>query len=78
MIKHNLPRKVIFSKKTLISNQKPTSSVEFNHNLKSKKKTLFIDKNQISDSWKYSRIKKKNKLQKKRERIIKVFRETKK
>ena len=56
---YGLPRKVIFCKKTLISNQKPTSSVEFNHNLNSKKKTLFIDKNQISDSWKYSRIKKK-------------------
>ena len=53
-----LTKKVVFCKKTLISNQKPTSSIEFNHNLKSKKKTLFIDKNQISDSWKYSRIKK--------------------
>ena len=59
---YGLPRKVIFCKKTLISNQRPTSSPEFNHNIKSKKKTLFIDKNRISDAWKYSRRKKKYRL----------------
>ena len=75
---YGLPKKVVFCKKTLISNQKPTSCVEFIHNLRSKKRTLFIDKNQVSDSWKYSRIKKKNQLQKKRERIIKFIRETQK
>lgn len=52
-----LPKKIIFCKKSLISNQRPNSSIEFNHNKKSKKKTLFIDSNGISDSWKYSRIK---------------------
>ena len=57
-----LPKKIIFCKKSLISNQRPNSTVEFNHNKKTKKKTLLIDKNGISDSWKYSRIKKKNKF----------------
>ena len=52
-----LPKKIIFCKKSLISNQRPNSSIEFNNNEKSKKKTLFIDSNGISDSWKYSRIK---------------------
>ena len=69
-------KKQFFVRK-LISNQKPTSSIEFNHNLKSKKKTLFIDKNQISDSWKYSRIKKKINF-KKRRGIIKIIRWTQK
>ena len=55
-----LPSKVIFCKKTLISNQRPNSAIEFQHNIKSKKNTLNIDKNGFSDSWKYSRIKKKN------------------
>jgi len=36
-----LPQKVIFCKKTLMSNQRPTSSIEFHHNSKSKKKTLW-------------------------------------
>ena len=33
-----LPKKIIFCKKSLISNQRPNSSIEFNHNEKSKKK----------------------------------------
>ena len=56
---YGLPSKVIFCKKTLISNQRPQSEIEFKHNIKTKKKTLNIDKNGISDTWKYSRIKKK-------------------
>ena len=70
---YGLPKKVVFCKKTLISNQKPTSSIEFNHNLKSKKKTLFIDKNQISDSWKYSRIKKKINFKKREKELLKLL-----
>ena len=70
---YGLPKKVVFCKKTLISNQKPTSSIEFNHNLKSKKKTLFIDKNQISDSWKYSRIKKKIDFKKRERELLKLL-----
>lgn len=53
-----LPKKVIFCKKSLISNQRPNSSIEFKHQLSSKKKTINIDKNFISDAWKYSRKKK--------------------
>ena len=34
---YGLPKKVIFCKKTLISNQRPNSAVEFNHNKNSKK-----------------------------------------
>lgn len=56
---YGLPNKVLFCKKTLISNQRPSSTSEFTNNIKSKKQTLFIDKNGLSDSWKYSQIKKK-------------------
>ena len=52
-----LPNKVVFCKKSLVSNQRPNSAIEFNTSKKQIKKTLFIDKNGISDSWKYSRIK---------------------
>ena len=54
-----LPKKVIFCKKTLISNQRPNSTSEIFHTKDSKKKTINIDRNGISDSWKYSLIKKK-------------------
>ena len=56
---YGLPRKVIFCKKTLISNQRPNSAIEFKHTANSKKNTLNIDKHGISDSWKFSRVKKK-------------------
>ena len=51
-----LPEKVLFCKKSLISNQRPSSAVEFKHTL-NQKKTLNIDRNGLSDSWKYSRQK---------------------
>ncbi len=56
---YGLPRKVKFCKKTLMSNQRPSSAVEFKNKIKSKKKTIIFDKNGISDSWHYSRLKKK-------------------
>ena len=56
---YGLPRKVIFCKKTLISNQRPNSAIEFKHTANSKKNTLNIDRHGISDSWKFSRAKKR-------------------
>jgi hypothetical protein len=43
---YGLPKKVLFCKKSLISNQTPNSTQEFKHTLKSIKKTTFIDKNE--------------------------------
>jgi len=50
---YGLPKKVVFCKKTLISNQRPFSSIEFKNNNLQKKKTTFIDHNGISDPWKF-------------------------
>ena len=68
-----LPSKVIFCKKTLISNQRPNSAIEFQHNLKTKKKTLNIDKNGLSDSWKYSRLKKKINFKEREKQLIRLL-----
>ena len=68
-----LPSKVIFCKKTLISNQRPNSVSEHNHTTKSKKKTIKIDKNFISDSWKFSRLKKKINFEKREEQLLKLL-----
>ena len=46
---YGLPSKVVFCKKSLISNQRPISAIEFLHK-KTTKKTLNIDANGISDS----------------------------
>ena len=70
---YGLPNKVIFCKKSLISNQRPVSAVEFFHKKKTKKKTLNIDKNGISDSWKYSRIKKKINFKIREKKLLKLL-----
>lgn len=70
---YGLPKKVIFCKKTLISNQRPNSAIEFKHTKKSKKKTLNIDKNGLSDSWKYSRIKKRINFKDREKKLLKLL-----
>ena len=70
---YGLPEKVIFCKKTLISNQLPSSTPEFTHTIKSKKNTTFIDKNFISDPWKYSRLKKKIDFKKREKELLKLL-----
>jgi N-acetyl sugar amidotransferase len=70
---YGLPKKVVFCKKTLISNQRPNSAIEFKHTKKSKKKTLNIDKNGLSDSWKYSRIKKRINFKDREKKLLKLL-----
>ena len=70
---YGLPKKVLFCKKSLISNQTPCSTQEFKHTLKSVKKTTFIDKNGISDPWKYSRMKKKIDYKKREKELLKLL-----
>ena len=70
---YGLPSKVVFCKKTLTSNQRPSSEIEFLHTKKTRKKTLFIDKNQISDSWKYSRIKKKINFDERKKKLLRLL-----
>ena len=70
---YGLPKKVIFCKKTLMSNQQPGSAIEFNHNIRSQKKTLKIDKKGISESWYYSRIKKKINFKEREKKLLKLL-----
>ena len=70
---YGLPRKVIFCKKTLVSNQRPNSAVEFFHTNKSKKETMHISKLGISDPWTYSRIKKKINFRKREQELLRLL-----
>jgi N-acetyl sugar amidotransferase len=70
---YGLPNKVRFCKKTLISNQRPNSELEFKHNIKTKKKTINIDKNGLSDAWKYSLEKKKIDYKKREIKLLKLL-----
>ena len=70
---YGLPNKVRFCKKTLISNQRPNSELEFKHNIKTKKKTINIDKNGLSDAWKYALEKKKIDYKKREIKLLKLL-----
>ena len=54
---YGLPEKVTFCKKCVISNQRPASTVEFKHNINSKKVTMNIDDDGICDACKTVEIK---------------------
>ncbi|NQV57961.1 MAG: N-acetyl sugar amidotransferase [Rhodospirillales bacterium] len=47
--KYGLPEDVRFCKSCIISNQRPNSAVEYQHDIKSKKSTIYIDENGICD-----------------------------
>ena len=70
---YGLPQKVLFCKKSLMSNQRPNSVIEFLHNKHSKKKTLELDKNGVSETWKYSRLKKKINYQQREKQLLKLL-----
>ncbi len=70
---YGLPSEVMFCKKTLMSNQKPNSAVEFTHNKNSKKDTLKFDKKGISESWYYSRLKKKINYNLREKKLLKLL-----
>ncbi len=55
--KYNLPKEVIFCKECVISNQRPSSVVEFKHSLKDNKPTIFFDDDGICHACKYSKYK---------------------
>ena len=54
---YGLPEKVTFCKKCVISNQRPASTVEFKHNINSKKVTMNIDDDGICDACKTAETK---------------------
>ena len=70
---YNLPKKVLFCKKTLISNQRPNSTQEFQHKAFDEKKTISFYKNGISKTWYYSREKKKINSEKREKELLRLL-----
>lgn len=54
---YGLPADVRFCSRSLISNQRPNSAVEFRHTRDSKKSTIHFDENGVSDAWHVARSK---------------------
>ena len=69
---YGLPEKVIFCKKCVMSNQRPSSVIEFK-NKGEAKKGIYIDNNKICDACKYNEIKKKDRLERKRKKLFELL-----
>ena len=54
---YGLPNEVKFCKKCVMSNQRPTSAIEFKHTIDSKKTTMNFDEDGVCDACKTSEIK---------------------
>lgn len=54
---YGLPNEVKFCKKCVMSNQRPTSAIEFKHTIDSKKSTMNFDEDGVCDACKTSEIK---------------------
>lgn len=68
--KYGLPQKVIFCKKCVMSNQRPTSAVEFKNKPSSKKNTLNIDEHGICDACRHAEKKLQINWAKREEELI--------
>ncbi len=72
-VKYGLPEKVEFCKSCVISNQRPSSTIEFYNTVKEKKKTILFDKNGICDACRWAEMKNNKVDWEQRENELKVL-----
>ncbi len=72
-VKYGLPEKVLFCKRCVMSNQRPISTVEFKHTIKSKKTTIHFDKECICDACRYAEQKEKIDWPKREEELLRLL-----
>ena len=55
--RYGLPREVVFCKRCIMSNQRPTSSIEFKHSATRQHGTLHIDADGLCDACQFTQVK---------------------
>ena len=70
---YGLPSEVKFCSNCVMSNQRPVSAIEFEHNINSKKDTLNFDENGICDACNMSEIKKSIDWKKREEELLRLL-----
>ena len=70
---YNLPEKVIFCKKCVVSNQRPNSTIEFKSLNTNDKKGIKINEEGICDACTYNEIKKKSIGKKEKKILLKSY-----
>lgn len=68
-----LPEEVKFCKNCVISNQRPSSEVEFKHNIKTKKKTIHFGKDGVCDACKQAEVKENIDWKKREEELLRLL-----
>ena len=68
-----LPEEVQFCNKCVISNQRPSSAVEFKHTIKTKKKTIGFDDKGVCDACSQSEIKNRIDWKQREEELLKLL-----
>ena len=71
--KYGLPRKVIFCKRCVMSNQRPASAAEFRHTINTRKTTLHINEDGVCDACTYAEEKEKINWKKREQDLIKLL-----
>lgn len=72
-VKYGLPENVVFCKRCVMSNQRPTSAVEFKHTIQSKKITLNINEEGICDACLHAEEKERIDWKKREAELLKLL-----
>jgi len=72
-VKYGLPSEVVFCKKCVMSNQYPTSSVEFKHTIRHKHRTMHFDENGVCDACRYAEQKEQIDWKKKEDELLRLL-----
>ena len=72
-VKYGLPKEVIFCSKCVISNQRPSSEVEFRHNINTNKKTINFDKDNLCEACRQAEKKENINWDKREDELLKLL-----
>jgi len=72
-VMHGLPERVLFCKRCVMSNQRPSSSVEFRHTVNKEHKTLHIDKEGVCDACRVAEQKERIDWKKREDELLKLL-----
>ena len=72
-VKYGLPSKIVFCKRCVMSNQRPTSAIEFKHTINSKKQTLHVDEEGICDACRNAEQKEKTNWLQRESELLRVL-----
>ena len=72
-MKFGLPEKVLFCERCVMSNQRPTSNIEFKHKSNHKHRTLSFDETGICDACRFAEQKEKIDWELREKELIKLL-----